>query len=186
MGALTPAADCWLHDAIEPRTSSIEGLGLFATRRLPAGTVVERLGGRLVSEDELLALFAAQEREPGAPYIDTIAASDGLHLVLPPGTPLHYGNHSCEPNAWHVDAYTVATRRDIAPGEEITIDYGTVSAAAGWAMHCQCGAAACRGTITAEDWRIPELRQRYGEHWVPELLSRIDAEERTARALNKG
>jgi hypothetical protein len=31
----------------------------------------------------------------------------------------------------------------------------------------------CRQVITGEDWRRPDLRARYGDHWVPALLDRI-------------
>jgi hypothetical protein len=40
-------------------------------------------------------------------------------------------------------------------------------------MECACGADLCRGTVTGDDWRRPELRQRYGDHWIPALLARI-------------
>ncbi|SET63767.1 SET domain-containing protein [Nonomuraea wenchangensis] len=44
-----PAPHCLLHPAVEVRPSPIAGDGLFATTPLPAGTVVSRLGGRLVT-----------------------------------------------------------------------------------------------------------------------------------------
>ena len=34
--------------------------------------------------------------------------------------------------------------------------------------------ALCRGEVTGEDWRRPELRERYGDHWVPALLRLIE------------
>ncbi|MFI9385867.1 hypothetical protein [Kutzneria sp. NPDC052558] len=39
----------WLHPDVEVRRSAIEGSGLFATRPIPAGTVVARLDGTLVT-----------------------------------------------------------------------------------------------------------------------------------------
>jgi hypothetical protein len=44
----------------------------------------------------------------------------------------------------------------------------------GFTMDCACGAptSLCRGTVTGDDWRLPELRERYGAHWVPVLLAR--------------
>lgn len=41
-------------------------------------------------------------------------------------------------------------------------------------MTCRCGTAMCRGEITSSDWRRPELRDRYGDHWTPALLARIE------------
>ncbi|WP_166380150.1 SET domain-containing protein [Catellatospora methionotrophica] len=168
-----PAADCWLHAAVEVGVSSIAGEGLFARTALPAGTVVSRLGGRLVSGAELRELFtqaALRHR-----YVDTVGVGEDLHLVLPPRRRNGYGNHSCDPNLWWLDAYTLAARRDIAVGEEITNDYGTSTAVADFRMDCGCGSALCRGAVTGTDWQRPELRERYGDHWIPLLLDRIRA-----------
>jgi hypothetical protein len=48
------------------------------------------------------------------------------------------GNHSCDPNLWWVDAYTLAARRDRGVDEELTNDYATSTAGAGFDMHCRC------------------------------------------------
>src|SRR5215470_7399243 len=90
-----PEPDCWLHPDVEVRPSPIAGLGLFATAPIAAGTVVSRLGGRLVSTAVLRDLLAAATCDPGHPYIDTITVEVDLHLVLPPRPPNGYGNHSC-------------------------------------------------------------------------------------------
>jgi uncharacterized protein len=94
-------------------------------------------------------------------------------LVLPPGQLNHYGNHSCDPNLWWIDAYTLAARRPIAVGEEVTNDYVTSTGSADFTLACRCGSPLCRGIITGQDWRRPELQARYGDHWVPALLNRI-------------
>ena len=168
-----PEPDCWLHPEVEVRRSPISGRGLFATAHITAGTVVSRVGGRLVSTAALRDLFTAAARDPGHPYIDTITAGADLHLVLPPGRLNGYGNHSCDPNLWWAGPYELAARRDIAPGDELTNDYATSTAEPGFAMACSCGSGRCRGVITGEDWRRPDLRARYGQHWVPALLARI-------------
>jgi SET domain-containing protein len=168
-----PEPDCWLHADVAVRRSPISGRGLFATAAIPAGTVVSRLGGRLVSTGELRDLFRAAAHEPGYPYIDTITVDDDMHLVLPPGRPNGYGNHSCDPNLWWVGPYELAARRDIAPGEELTNDYATSSGEPDFRMTCSCGCQQCRGVVTGDDWRRPELQERYQAHWVPALLARI-------------
>jgi hypothetical protein len=168
-----PEPDCWLHPDLEIRRSPIAGLGLFATAPKPAGTVVSRLGGRLVSAAELHDLFTAAATDPDHPYIDTIAVTDTQHLVLPPRSHNGYGNHSCDPNLWWVNAYDLATRRDIAADEEVTNDYATSTGDDEFTMACSCQTAECRGTITGRDWRRPDLHHRYADHWVPVLLTRI-------------
>lgn len=133
-----------------------------------------RLGGRLVSSAELDALVRAADADPGNAYVDTITVEDDRHLVLPPATPVHFGNHSCDPTLWLVGPYELATRRRVAPGDEATIDYGTFSGADGLEMTCRFGANGCRSTVTSDDWRRPELQQRYQGHWAPALQARID------------
>lgn len=170
--------DVWLDDRLAVGDSPIEGRGLFFSADVPSDTVVIRLGGRLVSSAELIAVIAAAQGDPAAPYVDTITIREDEHLVLPPGTRIHFGNHSCEPTLWHVSPYEIATRRWVSAGEEATIDYGTQSGAPGFTMQCRCGAGTCRGAVTSHDWRRPELRDRYAGHWVPALEALIQARDR--------
>ncbi len=88
---------------------------------------------------------------------------------------MHHGNHSCDPTMWHVDRFAITTRRRLAAGAELTIDYATQSGLSGWSITCACGTASCRGVVTGEDWRRPELQQRYAGHWLPALAGRIGA-----------
>ncbi|MFC0003115.1 SET domain-containing protein [Micromonospora siamensis] len=168
-----PEPDCWLHPDVAVLPSPIAGRGLFARVPVPAGTVVSRLGGRLVDTGELRAILAAAAADPRRPYVDTIVVRPHLHLVLPPRRPNGYGNHSCDPNLWWVGPYELAARRDIAAGEELTNDYATSTGEPEFRMSCSCGSTLCRGTVTGDDWRLPALRERYGAHWVPALLDRI-------------
>jgi hypothetical protein len=160
-------------------SSAIHGRGLFTNADLDTGRTVIRLGGRFVSSDELARLL-----DGAGAYVDTVGVFEDLHLVLPSGTTVHFGNHSCDPNLWHVGPYEIATRRPVPAGQELTIDYGTQSAGTGFSMPCSCGAAACRGSVTSEDWRRPDLQTRYGYgvHWVPVLAERI----RRLRAAGSG
>jgi hypothetical protein len=130
---------------------------------------VARLGGRLVSTTELRELLASSSS-----YVDTITVLPDVHLVLPGRQPIGFGNHSCDPALWHTDAYTLSARRDLHPGEEVTVDYATQTAESEFSMVCRCGSPLCRVTITGDDWRRPELQQRYREHWVPAVRLLID------------
>src|SRR3954467_8470714 len=94
-----PPAQVWTPPSLRPLRSAISGDGLFAGADIIAGSRVFQLGGRLVSTAELSALIAA-ENACGS-YVDTITVSEGLHLVLPPDTLVHFANHSCDPNLWH-------------------------------------------------------------------------------------
>jgi uncharacterized protein len=173
-GRILPPRGCWIDERLVVSDSRIAGQGLFFSKDVRAGTVVIRLRGGLVSSTELDALIASAEADPAASYVDTITIYEDAHLVLPPNTLIHFGNHSCDPTLWHVGPYEVATRRDVAAGQEATIDYGTLSGAEGFELACQCGAPNCRGRITSNDWQLADLQDRYRAHWVPELQRRID------------
>jgi hypothetical protein len=157
-----------VYESVIVSHSLIAGRGLFTNHALAPGQVVLRLGGRLVSTEDLARLIEVSDR-----YVDTLTAFDDAHLVLPSGTTVHYGNHSCDPNLWHVGPYDIAARRRIGAGEELTIDYGTQSGAPGFSMACACRAAQCRSVVTSEDWRRSDLQARYAGHWVPALEERI-------------
>jgi uncharacterized protein len=166
---------CWLHPHVRVQASAIDGRGLYATQPLAAGVTVATLAGRLVTDEELHRLMdtaAASQR-----YLDTICVDDHAHLVLPPGQPIHYGNHSCDPNLWHTGTYTLTARRDIRSGEELTVDYATQTVASAFRMPCQCGAPACRLVITGHDWQLPAWRDRYHGHVVPAVAKRIAARQ---------
>lgn len=66
--------------------------------------------------------------------------------------PTNFLNHSCDPNAGYDGADAIVALRPIGRGEEIRMDYGTFSFSFDHAFACRCGAASCRGKVTAGDW----------------------------------
>jgi hypothetical protein len=165
-----PPAECWLHPGAEIFRSPIAGSGLRTSVPIAASERVAELGGRLVSTAELDALVRTSDV-----YIDSITVDDGVHLVLPTGTPNHFANHSCDPTLWWADEYTLIARHDLAPGTELTTDYATGSSHPDFVMNCHCETYRCRQVITGDDWKIPQLQQRYAGHWIPYLQRLIDA-----------
>ena len=165
-----PGVDCWLHPAVVVAESPIEGRGLFCTAPIAAGTPVARLGGRLVDGRELRIML-----DTSTSYVDTITVLPDVHLVLPGRQPIGFGNHSCDPTLWHTGAFELSARRDIAAGEEVTVDYATQTAEPDFVLDCRCGSVSCRGSVTGDDWRRRDLQERYGGHWVPALRLLIDA-----------
>jgi SET domain-containing protein len=61
--------------------------------------------------------------------------------------PFAFVNHACEPSCvMHYDK--VIAGRDLAPGDEITIDYGSILfACRPLEFACKCGFPKCRGII---------------------------------------
>ena len=66
--------------------------------------------------------------------------------------PVNFLNHSCDPNAGYDGADAIVALRPIAAGEEIRMDYGTFTFSFDHEFVCRCGAASCRGKVTAGDW----------------------------------
>jgi len=71
--------------------------------------------------------------------------------------------------------------RDIAAGEELTIDYALFLGNPGFAMDCRCGTAACRGVVRGTDWRRADVRERYRDGF-PGGSSRRSHKPGTTRA----
>ena len=69
---------------------------------------------------------------------------------------------------------TLAARRNIERGEEVCFDYAMSDGLIYDEFDCHCGAPACRGRVTGEDWRLPELWARYPGGFSPFLQRRID------------
>jgi uncharacterized protein len=152
----------WLSPDVAVGPSEIEGSGLFARRAFAADEKVLVLGGTLIDDAELARLSPQS----------SLAIGEGLNLMQDDDDPARYGNHSCDPNLWLADEVTVVTRRPVEAGEELTIDYATMTVLP-WEMECRCGAAACRGVVTGGDWLRADLRERYAGRFSPFINARI-------------
>lgn len=85
-------------------------------------------------------------------------------------------NHSCDPNtASLLSIHESVTLQDILPGEEVTIDYGTFDDDPNYSMECLCGAKNCRGVITGNDWKLPELQEKYRGYFQKNIQDKIDS-----------
>ncbi len=161
------AATSWLSPKVRAGPSPIQGRGLFATARFAVGEVVKVLGGEVMDEEAFRAWAAGRER------FDALAIGEGLNLVLPPGDPAGLGNHSCDANTVMADEVTIVARRDIAAGEELTVDYALMTVHEDWEMPCRCGEPVCRGVVRGTDWRLPEVQTRYTGQFSPFINRRI-------------
>ncbi|EWM28994.1 nuclear protein set [Nannochloropsis gaditana] len=69
------------------------------------------------------------------------------------------------------DSTSVIAIRNIAAGEEITIDYATVNSglntSEGDNFTCRCQARDCRGLVTSRDWMLPKVQEKYWPHFPP-------------------
>ncbi len=165
----------WYDARVATRPSSIQGNGMYATAPIRAGETVAMTGGVVMTEDEFHAYIATVARW------NATQIGEALHLVDLIQTPDASDgsiNHSCDSNLWLADEVTLVARRDIAPGEELTLDYALTTVEPGWTLDqpCHCGSPLCRHTITGNDWRLPDLQRRYHGHFAPFINERIRAE----------
>ncbi len=129
--------------AFEVKPSRIHGSGLFAISSIPARRKMGELTGERISQR------AARRRARKAGAIAIVEFGDGTALDASRcGNHFRYVNHSCSPNSFmrlafgRVEFYAL---RRIAPGEEVTCDYGATHHDG--SLPCRCGSARCRGRL---------------------------------------
>jgi hypothetical protein len=148
----------WIDRRLVLRSSAIQGIGTFAIEPIPAGQLLIMTTGGLV--------VTAQERQSGQIQLEAEMYNEeslpGDLSIITPKVFHYYVNHRCEPNAVDLSRSPNITQyiawRDIQAQEEITTDYGIIGATV---ERCMCRSSLCRGQVTPDDWRLPELQQRY-------------------------
>ena len=148
----------------EVRTGGEGGYGLYAQEPIRAGQTIEVYEEQphvLVSKAHVKRHWGPLRRSWFERYAYPL--TDEVY-VLWPSDPEDWKpiNHACDPNAW-LDGLNLVARRDIAPGEEVTMDYATFCDESMQAFACSCGADACRGVIRGTDHLQP-FAEQYGEH----------------------
>ncbi|WP_052868812.1 SET domain-containing protein-lysine N-methyltransferase [Streptomyces niger] len=147
------------HDElVTVRDAGDRGVGVFAARDFPAGSVV------------LVGVIEA-ELDRNTPHASQIGIDRFvLHAGLMP-----MANHSCDPNCGirpnATGAHNLIARTSITEGEEITYDYAMRNyTIEHFPVPCQCGTARCRRRITG--WKdLPnERKSAYRGLIAPYLL----------------
>jgi hypothetical protein len=157
----------YLHPSLEVRfIPHKRRYGIVARLPILAGTPLTAWGGWVVPASEFLRLTPDLQRRG-------IQIEESLFLIAPGSEPSEHFNHSCDPNAEMSGQVVLLARRDIAGGEEVCFDYAMVDVTHYDEFDCDCGSPGCRGRITGDDWRRPELWARYGSGFSPFLMRRI-------------
>jgi SET domain-containing protein len=134
---------------VEVRQTPDKGLGVFALRSFRPGDFIfrRRHGSALTAVD--VANLSTDDRA----HVTRLDL-DRFARVLPPGA---YLNHACDPSAIRRGVNVIAWR-DIARGDEITLDY-RVNALDGAPWPCACRSASCDGKV-GSFFDLSEDRQR--------------------------
>jgi hypothetical protein len=136
-----------IHPCTELRYISDEiGYGLVATNLIPRGTITW-------VRDELDQVFAPDygSHLPSVlqKQLETYSFRDRQGNRILCWDHARYVNHSCRPNCVSAEFDFELAVRDIAPGEELTDDYGTLNIEFPFACHCR--EARCRSIIRPDD-----------------------------------
>lgn len=129
--------------AVRVAPSRIDGQGAFAAEAIPPRLKIGEIRGESISVAEARIRATRAERI----MIVELSAKKAIDFSKS-SDPMRYTNHSCRPNArlvirnGRVEFYAL---RAIAPGEEITVDYGQTHHEG--RLACRCGVPGCRGTL---------------------------------------
>src|SRR5690242_434550 len=154
-----PRVRSWITSkAVKGGASAIEGWGVHAAEGIASGEVVAVKGGHVV-DGSAVACLPEAIRDSAFPIAAGLFLAaltreeyDGVMMRV---------NHSCEPNVGMGGNVLLVSMRDIAAGEELTIDYALFLGDPAFAMDCRCAAAVCRGVVRGTDWMRTGLQQRY-------------------------
>lgn len=129
--------------AVDVKPSRIDGRGAFAAEPIPARRKIGEIRGESISVRE------GRRRAKGVERIMMIEVSERRAIDASNSTdPLRFTNHSCAPNAvlrirqGRVEFYAI---RDLATGEELTVNYGETHHEG--RLACRCGAPGCVGRL---------------------------------------
>ena len=169
------------YSYLSPRLRSGEhpdkgGCGLFVVEQVRKGDLLLLWGGKVIRKDEI---------DPDMPNLTqrVLQVDDGLFLLTPEELePADCLNHSCEPNAGFTGQVGLVAMRDLAPGEEVCVDYAMCDSDPYDEFDCSCGTPSCRHRITGEDWKMPELQARYDGYFSAYLQRRLEAMKATRSA----
>ncbi|MBK9362714.1 MAG: SET domain-containing protein [Rubrivivax sp.] len=133
----------WQKFAVDVKPSAIDGHGVFAAEPIRQRLKIGEIRGESISVTEARIRATRVERV----MIVELSAKKALDFSKS-SDPMRFTNHSCRANArlcirqGRVEFYAL---RDIAPGEEITVDYGDTHHEG--RLRCRCGAPGCRGAL---------------------------------------
>jgi len=163
----------YFNTKCEAREVAGGACGVFALDVILKGELISLWGGKILREDEL---------DPSMPRFTqrVLQIDEGLYLLTAEEKePNDCFNHSCEPNLGFFGQIGLVAMRDIEIGEELTFDYAMSDGGPYDEFVCLCGSPNCRGKVTGNDWRLPELWKKYDAYFSPYLARRIKSIKRS-------
>lgn len=159
----------FISKKVEIRASGINNKGMFAKEPIYANEIVFIKGGHIIKKDDIYTSSVINSYLPISDdyYIGALVPEEEDDIKL-------YNNHSCNPNCGMHGEITFVAMREIAVGEELTIDYAFVDNE-DYSFECHCGSKNCRHIITGFDWKIKDLQVKYYPYFSQYLKDKIDS-----------
>jgi hypothetical protein len=151
----------WRSPKIEVTDNTLAGRGVVAIADIAKDEIVAIKAGNIITRAEIEQ--ATDNAGDMALQID-----DDFYLAPRSAEEVEemsvFINHSCEPNVGFRGQVVYVALRDIHAGEELCHDYA-MERSDDYLLNCRCGSPLCRGKVSGEDWKIPELQRRYGDYF---------------------
>ena len=148
------------------------GRGVVAERVFARGEVIAVWRGPTITAREA-ANLPTDERDQLLQVDDDAFIYSDEELVT-----VDFINHSCDPNCGFSNGATLVAMREILPGEAVTFDYAMSDTNSFIAFKCRCGSSSCRGQMSGNDWKLPQLQQRYAGWFAPHVARLIADSQR--------
>jgi hypothetical protein len=151
----------WRSPKIKVTDNTLAGRGVVAIADIARDEIVAIKAGNIITRDEIDAVTAAAGDL-------ALQIDDDFYLAPRNADEVEdmsvFINHSCDPNVGFRGQVVYVAMRDIAAGEELCHDYA-MERSDDYRLDCHCGSPLCRGKVSGEDWKLPELQQRYGDYF---------------------
>ncbi len=151
-------------DYWEVKTTRYKGRGIFATKDIPAGTILGDYLGRVIAAGE------EHRYEEGGNFYTMYLSDTASIFPNPQEVGIHFINHSCTPTCWMYiyQGHTLYfALRKIFAGEEITVDYlmdPLDDTCAPCTDKCRCEELLCRTLMHVS----PKLAKAWGNFSEPQ------------------
>jgi len=159
----------WRSPKIEVSDATLAGRGVIAIADIQKDEIVAIKAGNIITRAEIeqatdnagdMALQIDDEF-----YLAPRSADEVEEMSV-------FINHSCDPNVGFRGQVVYVALRDISAGEELCHDYA-MERSDDYMLDCHCGSSLCRGKVSGEDWKRPELQQRYGDYFSIYIRNKI-------------
>jgi uncharacterized protein len=154
------------------KESPIHGRGLFAVEAIDQGEIVCVKGGAIFNRETLQRVSArlgpAEIQVAADLFIGPLVEEEREGSMI-------FSNHSCAPNIGVRGQIVFVAMRRIEAGEELTHDWAMTDDD-DYELECRCRSPGCRQVITGQDWRRPELQEKYSGYISWYLTEKIRQE----------